>query len=120
MVGHQLQSVGEGGMGMDGDRVHHHAELELLHLRHLGGLRLGIEVAVDHADAAGLGHGDGELRLGHGVHGRGEDRNMHADRPGDARADIDGAWQHVGGRRPDEHVVKGQRDLGIVGKFAGF
>ena len=74
MVGHQLERVGEGRVGMDGDRVHHHAGFEFLHLRHLGGLRLGIEIAVDHADAAGLRHGDGELRLGDRVHGRGQDR----------------------------------------------
>ena len=71
---------------MDGDRVHHHAGFELLHLRHLGGLRFGVEVAVDHADAAGLRHGDGEPRLGHRIHGGGQDRDMQADRAGHAGA----------------------------------
>ena len=61
IVGHQLERVGEGPLGVDGHRVHHHARLELLHLRDLGGLELGLEIAVDHADAAGLRHGDGEL-----------------------------------------------------------
>ena len=70
---------------MDGDGVDHHAGFELLDLRHLGGLRLGIEIAVDHADAACLRHGDGKLRLGDRVHGRRQDGDMHANGAGDAR-----------------------------------
>ena len=55
---HQAQRVGQRLVGMDGDRVDHHAAFELLDLADLVGLRLGIEVLVDDADAAGLGHGD--------------------------------------------------------------
>ena len=35
---HQLERVGERRAGLDGERVHHHAGLELLHLPHLRGL----------------------------------------------------------------------------------
>ena len=52
-----------------------HAAFELLHLAHLVGLVLGIEVAVDDAEAAGLGHGDGQPALGDRVHGGGDDRD---------------------------------------------
>ncbi len=116
MVGHQLQRVGEAGLGMDGHRVHHHARLELLHLGDLGGLHLGIEIAVDHADAARLRHGNGELGLGDRVHGRGDDRDMQRDRAGEARGNIGLVRQHIGGRGPDQDVVEGERN-GAVGKL---
>jgi hypothetical protein len=38
----------------------------------------GVEIAVDDADAAGLRHGDGEPRLGHGVHRRRQDRDVES------------------------------------------
>ena len=70
--------------GLDGDRVHHHAGFEFLHLPHLRGLLVRLQVAVDDADAAGLRHGDRHLGLGHGVHGRGDDRDVERDLAGDA------------------------------------
>jgi hypothetical protein len=66
---HQRERVGERRVGADGDRVDHHAGFELLDLPHLLGLLVRLEVAVDDADAAGLRHGDGQPRLGDGVHG---------------------------------------------------
>ena len=55
---------------------------ELLDLADLVGLLLGVEVLVDDADAAGLGHGDGHGRLGHGVHRRGDQRDAQLDARG--------------------------------------
>ncbi len=78
---HQRERVGERRVRRDGDRVHHHAGLELL--RPAAPPRpaaSGVEVAVDDADAAGLRHGDGEARLGDRVHRRGDDRQVEADR----------------------------------------
>ena len=43
------------------------------------GLRLDGHVLVDDADAAFLRHGDGEARLGDGVHGGGHQRQVQAD-----------------------------------------
>ena len=85
---HQRQRVGERRVGADGDRVHHHAEFELLDLPHLLGLLGRREIAVDDADAAGLRHGDGQPRLGDGVHGGRQDRQVELDVAGDAGADI--------------------------------
>ena len=113
IIGHQLERIGEAGIRVNGHRVHHHAGLELLHLRDLGGLRLGLEIAVDDADAAGLRHGDGKLRLGDGVHGRGHDRDMQGNRAGHARGDVDLVRQHVGGGRPDQDVVEGEPNLAL-------
>ena len=86
---------------------------------HLGGLRVGVEVAVDHADAAGLRHGDGEPRLGHRVHGGGQDRDMQRRSSGSRGMRTStslGSTSEAAGRM--QHVVEGQRDLGIVGKLA--
>ena len=73
---HQRERIGERRIGPDGDRIDHHAGLELLDLADLRGLLLRLEVAVDDADAAGLRHGDRHLGLGHGVHGGGDDRDV--------------------------------------------
>ena len=69
----------------------------------------GVEVAVDDADAAGLGHGDGQLALGHRVHGRGDQRQIEGDRAGDARADVGLARHHLGAAGLEQHVVEGER-----------
>ena len=53
-----------------------HAALIALDLAHLRGLIGGRQISVNDADAAGLRHGDGEPRLGHRVHRRGDDRQM--------------------------------------------
>ena len=96
-------------LGMDGERIDHHAGFELLDLAHLGGLLVRLEVAVQDADAAGLRHGDRHLVFGHRIHGRGDDRQIERDRAGDAGADIDLRRQHVGQAGLEQHVVEGER-----------
>ena len=71
---HQRLRFGECRFGTDGDRVDDHAAFELLHLANFFRLFDGGQVAVDHADAAGLGHGDRETAFGDGIHGGGENR----------------------------------------------
>ncbi len=60
----------------------------------------GVEVLVDHADAAELGHGDRHVALGDGVHRRGDQR------------DVAGAISRVSRVRG---VGRGGQDLGIAG-----
>jgi hypothetical protein len=67
------------GVGLDGDGVDDHAGLGALDLVDLAGLLLDGEVAVDDAEAALLGHGDGQARLGDGVHGGGHERGGEGD-----------------------------------------
>ena len=54
--------------GWDGDRVAHHTGFEALDLRYLARLFFGGEIFVDDADAAFLGDGDRQPRLGDRIH----------------------------------------------------
>src|SRR5690606_36001395 len=72
----QLEQLRHGGVGVNGDRVLDHTGLELLDLAHLVGLLLDGHVLVDDADAAFLGHGNGQAGFGNGVHGRSEERRV--------------------------------------------
>ena len=65
----------DGGVGADGDGVFDHAGFAALDLADLRGLFLDGEVAVEDADAALAGHGDGHARFGDGVHGGGQERH---------------------------------------------
>ena len=114
---HQRQRVGERRVGENGDRVDHHAALEALDLAHLFGLLLGREIAVDDADAARLRHGDGEPRLGDGVHRRGKNRQIEADRARQPRRKVDAARHDRRMAGPQQHVV--EREALGNGEFVG-
>ncbi len=88
VVLHQSERVRERGAGIDGDRIDHHAGLELLDLADLRGLLVRLEIAVDDAEPSGLRHGNRHLGFGHGVHGRGDDRDIERNVAGDAGADV--------------------------------
>ena len=105
---HQRQGVGQGGVGSDGDGIDHHAAFKALHPAHLLGLFLDAQILVDHAHAAGLGHGDGQARLGDGVHGGGNQGNAQLDRLGEAGAGIDLAGKDFGGAGHQQDIVEGQ------------
>ena len=104
---HQRQRIRERRIGLDGDRVHHHAGFELFDLPHLRGLQRRLQVAVNDADAAGLRHGDRHMGLGHRIHSRGDDRDIQRDTARNARTDIDVGRQNVGQTGLQQHVVEG-------------
>ena len=103
-----LERGGDGLLGRDGDGVDDHAGLGALDLVDLAGLLLDGEVAVDDAHAALLGHGDGQARLGDGVHGGGHQRGVEGDVAGELGlgADLGGNDFAVGG--DEEDIVEGQ------------
>jgi CBS domain-containing protein len=111
VLARELEHLAHRHGGRDGDGLLHHAALEALHLRDLGGLRLGRHVLVDDADAALLRERDGEARFGHRVHGGREERDVELDRPGEAggEADFAGEDGRVGGNEQD--VVESERLL---------
>ncbi len=108
VAAHDLKGGGDGFFGGDGDGVDDHAGFGALDLVDLAGLLLDGEIAVDDAHAALLGHGDGEARLGDGVHGGGHERGVEGDGAGEAclRADLGGDDVRVGGDQED--IVEGQ------------
>ena len=106
VVVHQRHRVRQHGVGADGQRIDHHAGFVLLDLPHLGGLAVGIKIAVDDADAAGLRHRDRHARFGDSIHRGGDDRDIERDRAGDAGADIGLGGQDVRETRFQKHVVE--------------
>ena len=80
----------DGGVGADGHRVLDHAGFAALDLADLRGLFLDGEVAVEDADAALAGHGDGHARLGDGVHGGGQERDAQRNVLRQATARVNG------------------------------
>ena len=111
IVLHQGQRIGERRVGIDRHRIDHHSRLELLHLTDRFGLFVRLQIAMDDADAAGLGHGNGEARLGHRVHCRGQDRQVETDRARQARPDV-----RVGGQ--DRRIARRQQDIVEGERFA--
>ncbi len=105
---HELERVGDGLLGRDGDRVDDHAGLGALDLVDLAGLLLDGEVAMDYAHASLLGHGDGEARLGDGVHGGGHQRGVERDALGELGLGADLGGDYVGVGRDEQYIVEGE------------
>ena len=95
---------------MDRDRVDHHAAL--VALDGADGVRLLVdaEIAVEHAEAAELRHDDRHVRLGDGVHRRGQDRDVERDVARDARARVGGGGHDLRLGRAEQHVVEGEAE----------
>ena len=70
---------------------------------------IGLEIAVDDAEPAGLRHGDRHLGFGHGIHGGGDDRDIERDFARDAGADVGVGRQQLGQSRLEQDVVEGER-----------
>ena len=73
-AGHLRPRLAQGRALGQGVRVLDHQGLGALHPRHLGGLALDRQEAVDHPEAAQPGHGDGHAGLGDRVHVGRDDR----------------------------------------------
>ena len=110
---HQRLRLAQRGIGVDGDRVDHHAALVALDRTHRSALRIDIEIAVQHADPAQLRHRDRHVGLGHGVHRRGQHRNTHADLAGQPGRGIGHARQDAAFRGAEQHVIEGQAERDI-------
>ncbi len=112
-----LDDLGDRLIGMDGDRIDHHAALELLDHAHLLGLGGGVEIAVHDAQPPGLRHGDGQPRLCDGVHRGGDQGNVELNRARQPGAGVGLGGQHLGRARLEQHVVKGQRIADFHGRL---
>src|SRR5205814_1766071 len=108
---HQLLRFAQWAVGTQRDGVHDHPRLAALHAIDFGRLAIDRHVLMDHANAALARHGDRHLRLGHRIHGGGDDRNVERNRASEAADDgnVTGMHRRVTGH--EEHVVKGQSDV---------
>ncbi|MNQ69345.1 hypothetical protein D3C85_839360 [compost metagenome] len=103
-----LQQLDDLGGGGDGHRVTDDGGLVTLDLAHFGSLLLDGHVLVDDADAAFLGHGDGQAGFGHRIHRGGHQRDVQFDAAGQAGLEADILRQNLGITRDQENVVEGQ------------
>ena len=108
----QIQHLADGGVGRHGDRVADDAGLEFLDPADFLGLACRREVLVDNAEPPFLGQADRGARLGHGVHGRGQQRDIQADgaRKGGFQVHVLGQDARMGRKQQD--IVKGEGFLG--------
>ncbi len=105
---HDLEGPGDLVLGPERDGLDDHAALVALDLVDLLGLALDRQVAVDDADAALLGQGDGHARHGHGVHGRADDGDVERDVAAEPGRDRGLLGDDVRLGREDEDVVEGE------------
>ena len=103
--------------GGDGDGISDHTRLVPLDGQHFGSLLFGLEILVDDADAAQLGHDDGHAAFSHGVHRRGDERDVETDVSGQARAQRGIARDEVRVSGDEQNVVKCQCLLGYPHRY---
>ena len=106
VVLHQRHRIRQHRIGTDGQGIDHHSGFILLDLPHLGSLAVDIEIAVDHADAAGLRHRDRHPRFGDGIHCGGDNRNVERNGAGNVGADIGFRGQDVRQAGLQQHVIE--------------
>ena len=105
---HDFEGGGDGLVGGDGDGVNDHAAFGTLYLVDLARLLIDGEIAVNDAEASLLRHGDGEARLGDGVHGGRHERRIESDVLRQLRGGADLGGNDVGIGRDEEDIVEGQ------------
>ena len=106
-----LGDLAHGHVRRDGDGLLDDAALEALDLGHLRALGGGRHVLVHDADAPLLRQRDRQARLGHGIHGGRQQRDVQLDAAGEAggEADFAGKDVRVGGN--EQYVVESERLL---------
>src|SRR5699024_2740045 len=84
----QFQHFANGGVRANRVRILNDPGLIFLDDANLVGLHVYGHVLVNDANATGLSHGNGQARLGHGVHGGGRQRNIEPDVASDASGQV--------------------------------
>ena len=96
-------------VGRYGDRVAQHTGLVALDFEHLGRLLCRRKVLVNDADSALLRQGDGQARVGNGIHGGGYQGKFQRNAAGKPRAQVGLPGEHGRIGRYQEHVIESQR-----------
>ena len=108
VAAHDLEGVGDELLGGHGDGVDDHAGFGALDLVDFARLLIDGEVAMDDAEAALLGHGDGHAGFGDGIHGGGEQRGGEGDALCEAGEGADLRGGYFTPRRCQENVIECQ------------
>ena len=98
----------QSGGWQNGLRVRHNAGFMFLHAANFFRLTLDRHVFMDKANAAFLCQGDSQARFSHGVHCRGEHRNVQTNGFRQLRAEVGSIRQNGGMSGNEEDVVKRQ------------
>ena len=106
---HDVERLADGKFRRDSDGINDHAAFRAFYAVHFLGLAVNGHVAMDEADAALAGDGDGQARVRDCVHGRGDDRNVERNFAREAGARVRLRWQYRRFARQQQHVVESQR-----------
>src|SRR3984957_12150908 len=106
---HDVERLTHSQLGRDGDRIDDHAAFGAFYFVDFFGLAVDGHVAMDEANSALAGDGDGQARVGDRVHGRSDDRNVQRDFAREASARIGLRGEHGRFAREQQHVVKRER-----------
>ena len=96
---HDIEGVGNLGVGRHGDGIDDHAALGALHLVDFIGLLLDGQIAMDDAEAALLGERDGHVGFGDRIHGGADDGDVEADVARDLSLRVGVGGHDFGARR---------------------
>ena len=96
----------DGGVFLDGDGVADDAGFEFFDQSDLMRLLLDGHVLMDDADAAFLGHGDGEAGFGDGIHGGGHEWDVEFDVFGQFGFERDIFGQDLGVTGDEQYVIE--------------
>ncbi|MNQ29002.1 hypothetical protein D3C85_423040 [compost metagenome] len=88
------------------DRITQHTCFETLYAGHFTCLVLRIQILVDDADAAFLGHRDRQTGFRHRIHGCGQQGNIQGDIAGQASFEGRIGGQNVGVGWDEQHVIE--------------
>ena len=103
---HQFLRVGDEMIRGEEERIGDDAVFRTLDLVHLRGLRLDGHVLVDDAQTAFAGDGDGQTRVGDGIHGGAHQGDVQGDALGERHGGVYLLGQHIALAGDQQNVVK--------------
>ena len=106
VLGHQGLRIANQVIGREEERIGDHAMLAALDLVHLRSLLINGHVFVNDAQTALTRHGNGQPRVGHGIHGRAQQRDVELDGWGQHGRGVHIPRKHAACTGHQEHVVK--------------
>ncbi len=107
-LGHDGADFTERRLRRDGHRIDDHAAFIAFDLADHVGLFLDRHIAVEDAQTAGLGHGDGQPAFGDRVHGGRGQRDVQPDVAGQLRGDVRLGGHDLGRAGFQQNIVEGE------------